>query len=482
MQPSLEDGDRLSPLVWKVSSIAVLGSLMSQLDATIVNVSLSSLATELHTSLSVVQWVTSGYLLALALMLPLSAWLVSRIGARAVYLWSFGAFTATSALCGMAWSAHSLILMRVFQGIAGGLLAPMAQMMMASVAGKHMARLMGYAALAVMLGPLFGPVLAGVILQHASWRWLFLVNVPVGIVALILAVFFLPGDQHEREPRSLDVLGLALISPGLALFLFGIDHAGTKAGASCIAIALVLLTGFIWSSKTKGEDSIVDLELMQKSVFLTASAIQFLSNGISFAGQMLLPLIFIRAWGYSPVAAGAALAPQALGMLIMYPLMGRLTHRFGSRKVAFVGGALALAATLPVLYMLVHPPQRGAVIAALFIRGLGLASIGIPSISAAYTSVPKRDIPMATTTLNITQRLGGPTLTTLCATLFAWRLQVGTGASGMVHAFFTALAFLAALHLLVTILAMGLPGIAKPENEQVYEEVLEEIGSSALNE
>src|ERR1700744_2146868 len=131
---------RPSPHLWKISSVAVLGSFLAQMDATIVNVSLSSLALELHATLSNIQWVTSGYLLALALTLPLSGWLVDRVGAKALYLLCFSAFTLTSALCGLAWSANSLIGFRILQGMSGGLLAPMAQLIMARAAGEKMAR------------------------------------------------------------------------------------------------------------------------------------------------------------------------------------------------------------------------------------------------------------------------------------------------------------------------------------------------------
>src|ERR1700722_13551075 len=146
--------DRLDPLVWKITAVAVLGSLMGQVDATVVNVSLSSLAVDLHSSLTTIQWVTSGYLLALALMLPLNGWLVRRLGAKSLYLWCFSIFTLSSALCGLAWSANSLIAFRILQGMSGGLMAPMTQMMMARAAGKHMARLMGYAAVPVLMGPI----------------------------------------------------------------------------------------------------------------------------------------------------------------------------------------------------------------------------------------------------------------------------------------------------------------------------------------
>ena len=141
------ESDWLDPSIWKIGSVAVLGSFLAQLDATVVNVSLSSLAVTLHSSLSTIHWVTSGYLLALALMLPLSGWMVDRIGTKALYLWCFSAFTLSLALCGLAWSANSLIGFRILQGMSAGPLAPMAQMMMARAAGKRMASVLGFAAM-----------------------------------------------------------------------------------------------------------------------------------------------------------------------------------------------------------------------------------------------------------------------------------------------------------------------------------------------
>src|SRR6202035_455238 len=236
MPKNSSDTVRLDPLVWKITSVAVLGSFLAQLDATIVNVSLSSLAVDLHSSLTAIQWVTSGYLLALALMLPLNGWLVERIGAKVLYLWCFSAFTLASALCGIAWSANALIAFRILQGMSGGLLAPMAQMMIARAAGKHMARVMGYAALPILLGPILGPVLAGTILQHASWRWRFLVNVPVCVAGIVMAVLFLPDDSGERRVRAFDRVGFALLSPGLVLFLYGSDHLQEVTGRVLLGI------------------------------------------------------------------------------------------------------------------------------------------------------------------------------------------------------------------------------------------------------
>ena len=354
MPKSSSESGGLDPLVWKITTVAVLGSFLSQLDATVVNVSLSSLAVDLHSSLTAIQWVTSGYLLALALMLPLNGWLVERIGAKSLYLWCFSAFTLSSALCGLAWSANSLIAFRILQGMSGGLMAPMAQMMMARAAGKHMARVIGYAAVPVMLGPILGPVIAGAILQHASWRWLFLVNLPVGALAIVLAVLFLPNDREETRSRELDLPGFALLSPGLVLFLYGSDHLGERIGLAALLISIVLLAAFFRMAIRKGDKALIDLQLFKRKTFSASATTQFMSNGISFAGQMLIPIYLIRACGQSPSATGWLLAPLGVGMICSYPWMGALTQRFGIRKVSAGGAFLAFAATLPFIWLASH--------------------------------------------------------------------------------------------------------------------------------
>jgi EmrB/QacA subfamily drug resistance transporter len=363
----------LDPTVWKVSAVATLGALLSQLDATIVNVSLSSLATDLHASLSTIQWVTSGYLLALTLVLPLNGWLVGRIGAKALYLWCFSAFMLTSALCGLAWSAASLIAFRVLQGVSGGLLAPMAQMMIARAAGQQMARVIGYAAVPVLLAPLLGPVVAGAVLQHASWRWLFLVNLPVGVLALGLAVWLLPADRDETQRRALDWVGLALLSPALVLFLYGAQRIEAAPGIAAVAAAMLLLAAFLRVERRLRERALIDVALFRSRVFGAAAATQFLSNGAVYAGQMLIPVFLIQACGRSPGEIGWLLAPLGLGMLVTYPSMGALTSRFGVRRVAAAGALLALIATLPFAYLALHGFDRDVLMPALFLRGMGRA-------------------------------------------------------------------------------------------------------------
>jgi EmrB/QacA subfamily drug resistance transporter len=458
--PASEDiaeDTQIDPSVWRIAAVALFGGLLAQLDATIVNVSLSSLAADMHASFSIIQWVTSGYLLALTLALPLNGWLVGRIGAKSLYLWCFAGFTLSSALCGLAWSADALIAFRILQGISGGLLAPMAQMMIAKAAGRHMARVAGYVALPVLLAPVFGPIIAGAILQYASWRWLFLVNLPVGALAFLLAVLFLPRDLEELTRKKLDWLGLALLSPGLALCLYGADKIGQMTGRAIFAAGIIMISGFLWTARRKGDAALVDLRLFRVQVFSAAVMTQSLSNGVQFAGQMLIPAFLIQACGRAPAEMGWMLAPLGLGMMVTYPQMGALTDRFGIRALSAGGALLGFIATMPFFYLALHGLNLLILIPALFLRGVGMSAVGLPSMTAAYASIPKQDLPMATTSLNIAQRLGGPIMTTLCATFLAWRLGAHGSGPAVTSAYTWAFLLLCILQAGVFLAARRLP-------------------------
>ena len=218
----------LEPGAWQILAVAMLGPFMSQMDSTVVNVSLSFIKQELRSTIASAQWVVSGYLLALALMLPLNAWLVGRLGAKRLYLICFCSFTLASFLCGAATTMPELIGARLIQGMAGGLLAPLAQLMVARVAGRQFARVLGYAAVPILLAPLAGPILAGTILKYLGWPWLFFINLPVGILAVVLAAWLLPRDEPATQKRPFDLTGFLIISPGLVCLLYGLEQLSTR--------------------------------------------------------------------------------------------------------------------------------------------------------------------------------------------------------------------------------------------------------------
>src|SRR3954452_16471159 len=194
-----DNPDRIEAIVWRISAVVILGSIMSILDTTIVNVALATLGRELDSTIAEIQWVVTGYMLSLAAVIPVSGWAARRFGAKRVYLVSLVLFTLGSALCGLANTTEQLIVFRVLQGVGGGMILPIGQLMMAEAAGpKRMGRVMSIVAVPAMLAPILGPTIGGLILDNASWQWIFYVNLPVGIAAVIAAVRVLPSVKPGK--------------------------------------------------------------------------------------------------------------------------------------------------------------------------------------------------------------------------------------------------------------------------------------------
>src|SRR3954447_9042063 len=214
-----------------LASVAVLGTIMSILDTTIVNVAIETLGRELHASLSSIQWVSTGYLLALATVIPLTGWAMERVGGKRMWMISVTLFLLGSTLCGLAWSTTSLIVFRVLQGFGGGMILPIGQAILAQAAGpQRMGRIMSVIGVPTLLGPILGPVIGGLIVTHFSWRWIFFVNLPVGAVALALAWRILPRGEGRGRRAPLDLVGLLLLSPGLAALVYGLTEFGKEGG------------------------------------------------------------------------------------------------------------------------------------------------------------------------------------------------------------------------------------------------------------
>src|SRR5437763_1611446 len=213
--------------VWRISGVVILGSMMSILDTTIVNVALATLGRDMHASITDIQWVVTGYMLSLAAVIPITGWAAKRFGAKRIYLTSLILFTAGSALCGLATSSTELVVFRVLQGVGGGMILPIGQLMMADAAGpQRMGRVMSIVAVPAMLAPILGPALGGLIVDNASWRWIFYVNLPIGVAAVAAALRILPSVERLRA-AALDVRGLALMATGLPLLTYGLAEIGT---------------------------------------------------------------------------------------------------------------------------------------------------------------------------------------------------------------------------------------------------------------
>ena len=339
------------PVLRRLSIVVILGAVMSILDTTIVNVALDTLAREFHTSISTIQWVTTGYLLALAIVIPMSGWTVERFGAKRTWITSLVLFTVGSALCGLAWSSESLIFFRVLQGVGGGMIMPVGQTIMARAAGpQRMGRVMSILGVPTLLAPIIGPVLGGLIIDNASWRWIFYVNVPIGILAIALsAVFLSPGGRTDAG--RFDFVGMALLSPGLAVLVYGLSEAGGGSGfgsttvIACMAIGVVLVAAFVLHA-LRVDRPLLDMHLFRDRGFAVSNVAIFIFGGALYAGMILLPLYSQVVRGDSALVAGLLLAPQGIGAMITMPYGGKLTDRIGAGTVVPIGMAVFLLGTL----------------------------------------------------------------------------------------------------------------------------------------
>src|SRR5690349_15502794 len=228
-----------------IASVVVLGAIMSILDTTVVNVAINTLARDFDTDLPTIQWIVTGYTLALATVIPVTGWAADRFGTKRLYMLSIGLFVAGSALSGAAWSAESLIAFRVLQGLGGGMLMPAGMTILTRAAGpQRVGRVMAIIGVPMLLGPILGPILGGWLVDNASWRWIFFINLPIGLCALALSLRVLPKDRPQPAERF-DFLGLALLSPGLALMIYGLAQSASSGGFGEAKVLVPAILGFL---------------------------------------------------------------------------------------------------------------------------------------------------------------------------------------------------------------------------------------------
>jgi EmrB/QacA subfamily drug resistance transporter len=430
--------------VWVISGVVILGMIMSILDTTIVNVALRTLGHELHSNIAQVQWVVTGYLLSLGAVIPVTGWASRRWGARRVYLVSLVLFTAGSAACGLSSSLTSLVVFRVLQGVGGGMIMPVAQLIMAQVAGpQRMGRVMGVVSMPAMLAPIFGPVIGGVILEHLHWSWIFFVNVPVGAVAFALAWRMLPHtDSGKAGP--LDVVGLALLPTGAAAIVYGLSELGSGASLGSTIVLAPLIAGVALSIaftlhalriERGGGRALLDVRLYANRVFSGASFTTFGLGAALFGAMILVPLYYQEVRGESVINTGLLNAPQGIGALVAMPIAGRLTDRFGGGRIALVGVSILCLSTLPLAFVGPHTSIVG-LSALLVVRGVSIGLSFMPAMTAAFASMRPDQLSDATPQINVLMRLGSA----IGVAILAVVLERASGGASVhpAHAFDTA--------------------------------------------
>jgi EmrB/QacA subfamily drug resistance transporter len=418
----------IDPHLRRLALVVVIGSIMSILDTTIVNVAIATLARDFRAPISSVQWVSTGYLLALAAVIPLTGWAVEHFGAKRMWIVSLGLFLLGSVLSGAAWSLQSLIVFRVLQGLGGGMIMPIGQSIVATAAGpQRMGRVMSLLGVPMLLGPILGPVIGGLIVDTVSWRWIFYVNVPIGIAAIALALRFLPEDRRPGTLHRLDVLGFVLLSPGLAAMVYGLAQAGQGPAASVvvpIVIGGALVAAFVLHSLRSRIRPLIDVKLFANRSFAASSATTFLFGAALFGGMLLLPLYYQVVRGQSALAAGLLMAPQGIGAALVMPLAGRLTDTYGAGRI--VPGGLVVASIGTFVYTQLDAHTSFVLLAlSLFVRGLGFGFVFMPTISAAYETLSHEQVPRASTAVNIVQRVGGSMGTALVAVVLEHQIALG---------------------------------------------------------
>jgi EmrB/QacA subfamily drug resistance transporter len=413
-----------------VAGVVLLGAVMSILDTTVVNVAIDHLAVDFKSSLTTIQWVVTGYTLALAAVIPVTGWAADRFGTKRIYMTSLVLFTLGSAASGLSWSAGSMIVFRILQGVGGGMIMPAVMTIMTKKAGPHrMGRVMGVLGVPMLLAPILGPILGGWLVDDVSWRWIFFINLPIGVVAFILAQIKLEPDTSQPS-HSFDWLGMLLLSPGLAVFIFGLAESATYGFGSVhswgpTAAGVVLITCFFFHS-WRDKAPLIDIRLFISSP-AGAAAVTFLLFAISVFGAMLLsPLYYQTVRGASALSAGLLIAPGGIGAMITMPIAGRLTDRYGPTWMPVLGLPFVIAGLLPFAFVGANTSYV-LLCSASFVQGLGMGLAMMPTMTAAMQAVPLTAIARTSTAMNIIRQAGASIGTAVLSVILATEIKSNVG-------------------------------------------------------
>jgi EmrB/QacA subfamily drug resistance transporter len=408
--------------VWVISGVVILGMIMSILDTTIVNVALDTLSKELHSPISQVQWVVTGYLLALAAVMPVTGWMARRYGAKRVYLVSLLLFTLGSIACGFSNTLVALVVFRVLQGIGGGMIMPTVMTIMTRKAGPNrMGRVMGVLGVPMLIAPIMGPILGGWLVDDVSWRWIFFINVPIGVIAFILAQIVLDPDQPQPAHR-LDWVGMLLLSPGLAVFIFGLAESSTygfgslRSWGPTAAGVLLIAAWFVHSWRTS--EPLIDIRTFTHTRAGYAGTSFFLFAISVFGTMLLVPLYYQSVRGASALEAGLLLAPGGFGAMLMMPISGRLTDRYGPTWLPATGLPLVAIGLIPFVFVGANT-SYALLSAGNFVQGIGMGLAMMPNMTAAMQAVPPSAIARTSTAMNIIRQAGASIGTAILSVILA---------------------------------------------------------------
>ena len=426
-------GEKIPRQVWRVAAVIAFGAFTGQLDTSVVNVGLGTVARDLGADLGAAQWIANGYLLALAVSLPASGWLTRRLGPTRLWLLALAGFTLASALCALAGSLGWLIALRVLQGLCAGLVVPAGLTVIGRAVGPgRLGRVMASLGVVMTLAPALGPSVGGLLLQLAPWPWLFWINVPIGVAGLLLGLRYLPmGGAAADGGGPLDRLGLLLVSAGVPLLVYGCAAWGEQGGTATARVAGPLALGMlalVWFSVRglRQAHPILDLRLFAIPSYAAAGLTTAFTSAAMFGAGLLFPLYFQLGRGEDTLATGLLLISMSIGNVLALPIVGRLADRFGGGLVSLCGGVASVATTVPFALLDLHAGDV-LVQALLVLRGLAIAAAMMPPTVSAYRAVTAGQLPDATTQVNILTRVGGALGGALFAVVLTGALPAGAG-------------------------------------------------------
>jgi MFS transporter, DHA2 family, multidrug resistance protein len=447
----------------KIALVCLIPSTMASADFTVVYVAQRTFMEVFRTPQVVAAWTATGYGLALAAAMAPSGWAANRFGARRLFVGSVVLFTSSSALCALAPSIALLVAARVVQGIGGGLLLPTIFTVLIRAAGhSRLGRVMSLMSISMVIGPILGPIFGGWLIDAFGWQWVFLINVPIGVVAAILAAKILPIDA-SAEDEPLDIIGVLLLAPGLAMLLYGVSElpaSGTVTNSKVLVPALigtVMIVVFVLYALQRAQTCMIDLRLLRLRVVLAANIVRFLFSMSFFGTGLILPLYFQQVLGASPMRAGAVLIPQSIGAAASSLVVGHIVDRRGPRGITLMGTAVVTAGMGLFIWGIGQRQVSVPVLmAALAVIGIGASCSMIPVASAAVHQLDGRHAAHGSTLFRINQEVGA------AIGIAVWSvLLTSLSTSGAVHAYVVVLSTAAVVGALCLVPSAFLPTTAQ---------------------
>jgi len=397
---------------WVVLGVVMLGTFTAILTSSVVNVALPRIMITFGINRDQVEWVSTSFMLASAVAMPLVGWMVGRYGHKTFYLGSLALFIVGTAACSLAWNYNSLIGARVVQAVGGGAMQPAGMAMVATLfAPEERGRAMGVWAMGVMVGPAIGPTLGGYLTEWFSWRAVFSINLPFALTTLIVGIIVMRSDSSiPRVRRPFDWWGFLFLSMALIGGLLAFSDGQERGWTSryivvCSACAIVGMTMFL-AVEAAGRNPLLDLRLFKYRNYSLSMALSIFRSIGLFGGMFFLPLFLQNLSGFSPVKTGLWMMPTAIMVGVTMPISGRMADKYNPRWLA-ASGAVAASLSLMAYAMLDPLSGRMVILGPQFIRGVGLAFMMAPLMAVAINAVPLEMVATASSFLNIAQRLGG---------------------------------------------------------------------------